>query len=235
MRIGALSGLVTAALAVLASGAFLVLHPATPLPPEWNPAEPLDVRLRVTPLTRWKLSRAASGAACFAALGTYCAQFAALPDFEGSPVCHIQDRVRLTSLGTARIAPLETRCATALALAIWVRHGMRPAAEATLGSPVAEVRHLDSYNCRPIRTPEGEGVRMSLHATAEAVDITGVVLEDGRSISLIDDWGTGAEGAFLRSARDASCDWFATTLGPEYNALHADHFHLQTRGFGLCR
>ncbi|MEC8937804.1 MAG: extensin family protein, partial [Pseudomonadota bacterium] len=28
---------------------------------------------------------------------------------------------------------------------------------------------------------------------------------------------------------------FGNVLGPEYNAAHADHFHLGMRGFRLCR
>ncbi|WP_051068094.1 extensin family protein [Octadecabacter antarcticus] len=43
------------------------------------------------------------------------------------------------------------------------------------------------------------------------------------------------EGRFLRAFPDSACSWFATTLGPNYNTLHADHFHLQARGWGACR
>jgi len=55
-------------------------------------------------------------------------------------------------------------------------------------------------------------------------------------MTLIGGWdGAPEEQAFLRAARDGACRWFATTLGPDYNALHADHFHLQSRGWGTCR
>lgn len=76
---------------------------------------------------------------------------------------------------------------------------------------------------------------MSSHATADATDVTGVSLSDGRRIDLIDAWNEGAKGQFLKKVRDSACAWFATTLGPDYNVLLADHFHLQTRGWGLCR
>ncbi|BCB71988.1 hypothetical protein HME01_26950 [Vreelandella aquamarina] len=42
-------------------------------------------------------------------------------------------------------------------------------------------------------------------------------------------------GELLRAARDGACDTFGNVLGPEYNAAHADHFHLGMRGFRLCR
>jgi len=59
-------------------------------------------------------------------------------------------------------------------------------------------------------------------------------------VSIQRDWpGNGAEGAFLRDARDGACKLFATVLSPDYNAAHADHLHLdqaQRRGgWRMCR
>ena len=78
---------------------------------------------------------------------------------------------------------------------------------------------------------------MSTHATADAIDITGFTLEDGRKITLLEGWDSEdpAVSGFLRDVRDSACDWFRVTLGPDYNALHADHFHLQNTGWGACR
>jgi len=77
---------------------------------------------------------------------------------------------------------------------------------------------------------------MSTHATADAIDISGFDLADGTRVRLRADWGgVGAKSAFLRAVRDGACDWFDLTLSPDYNILHADHFHLQSRGWGLCR
>ena len=230
-----LSAALTAGLVALIAGAGLMLAPGTPLPDHWNAARPLDVSAPVTPLTRWKLARSDSGPACFAALETAGAEFDRLPDVEDTPECHIRERVRLTALGGVAVDPLETRCAVALRLALWTRHGLAPAAEGILGAGLRRLHHLDSYNCRRIRTPNGPGARMSSHATAQAVDITGMTLDDGRVVGLAGDWSNGPEGEFLRAARDSACLWFATTLGPDFNQLHADHFHLQSRGPGLCR
>ncbi|HEY9549063.1 MAG TPA: extensin family protein [Kiloniellaceae bacterium] len=50
------------------------------------------------------------------------------------------------------------------------------------------------------------------------------------------DWDSGGvEAAFLAQVHDAACRRFGTVLGPDYNAVHADHFHLQMGGFGICR
>ena len=44
-----------------------------------------------------------------------------------------------------------------------------------------------------------------------------------------------AERAFLREIRDGACDLFRVVLGPDYNAAHRDHFHLDMGAFRACR
>jgi hypothetical protein len=231
--VGAASAALTTVLVTGVLGYVALTHPQSPLPDHWNPARPLDPAAPVTPLTHLKLSVSDSGEACLGALARADAGFTPLPDLDVSDQCGITDRVRLTRLGMAQVAPLETTCAIALRLAMWERHSLRPAL-GDLGE-VAEIRHASSYNCRPIRTPSGPSGRMSLHATAEAVDITGVRLRDGRTLTLLEGWTDPRFAVFWRALRDGGCTWFATALGPDYNSLHADHFHFQSRGWGLCR
>ena len=65
------------------------------------------------------------------------------------------------------------------------------------------------------------------------------MLADGTRVSVLGDWnGDPARAAFLRDARASACELFGTVLSPDYNAAHADHFHLdQAAGrFGsVCR
>ncbi len=218
------------------AAAFLLWHPETPLPSEWNPVEPLVVNEPVTPITGWKLKQAVrSEATCLAAVEGQGVR-AGPPIVVENAKCGIDPRVTVSRVGEAALSPVETTCAIALRLAMWERHGLQPAAQSHLGAPISRIEHQSSYSCRAIRTPNGAAERMSLHATAEAIDIKGFRLSDGRSVSLLTDWnGPDSKAAFLRAARNSSCTWFATTLGPDYNSLHADHFHLQSRGWGLCR
>ena len=197
---------------------------------------PLAVSDPVTPLTTWKLERAvATPQACFATLDT-AASFAQMPDLEASDDCHIRGRLDLSGVAGAAVAPLETRCAIALRMAMWATHDLAPKAQALFGAELTRIDQIGSYNCRRIRTTSGASNRWSTHATADAIDITGFRLSDGTQMRLIDDWDDGgAKGDFLRAARDSACDWFRLTLSPDYNSLHADHFHLQSRGWGLCR
>jgi hypothetical protein len=218
------------------SGYQAIVHPDTPLPRAWNPTQPLRIDDPITPLTGWKLTKAvATETQCLSTLQGHAA-LRALAPLEDSEQCFISDRVDLRGVGQARLAPLETRCAIALRMAMWEQHSLQPAAQEFLSTQVTSIAHIGSYNCRAMRTNAGVSTRMSTHATADAIDIAGFGLADGTQIKLIADWeGADAKAAFLRAARDGACRWFDLTLSPDYNRLHADHFHLQSRGWGLCR
>lgn len=230
----ALSGLFSATLLVCGVALCLwqlAVHPDTPLPREWNPTKRLSLEDPVTLLTPYKLDAAANDPQlCREVVQASDIDAQPMDPLEVSPQCGIANRMRLSGAGQASLAPLETSCAVALRLAMWERQGLQPAAQRHFGEGIARINHFSSYNCRAIR---GATTRMSLHATAEAIDVSGFVLDSGKSLSLKADWER--ERAFFEEVRDSACQWFETTLGPEYNALHADHFHLQSRGWGTCR
>ena len=220
----------------MATLAMALLHPRSPVPDEWHLLRPLSISDPVTPLTDWKLRRALQDGVMCRQILSQRADFTPQEALEDGPGCHIRDRLDLRAVAGAALDPLDTRCQIALRLAMWTEHGIRPAALRHLGEDVARIHHASSYSCRQIRTPGGDGGRMSTHATADAVDIRGVTLANGRRLSLLDGWnGPPEEQAFFRDIRDSACLWFRVTLGPDYNRLHADHFHLQHTGWGLCR
>lgn len=153
----------------------------------------------------------------------------ALPPRSAGEQCGYRDAVRLRRAGAVRIgwrpADLGTSCPVAAGLALWEWHVVQPAALRHFGSRVAEIEHFGSYNCRRIYG-RGDGA-WSEHATANAVDVAGFRLENGRRITLLGDWNDGgARTAFLRDVRDGACGLFSTVLSPDYNAAHRDHFHL---------
>ncbi|MFW8695907.1 extensin family protein, partial [Mesorhizobium japonicum] len=64
-----------------------------------------------------------------------------------------------------------------------------------MGAAPARVRNLGSYACRRIYGAQDEAARPSEHARANALDVAGVTLTDGRSISVQADWdGEGPAG-----------------------------------------
>ena len=146
--------------------------------------------------------------------------------------CELHGTVDLARLSKATLRPEETRCAVAARLYMWERHLLQPTARRILGEEIAEVLHYGSSACRTIRGRSG----MSEHATANAFDISGFRTASGREILLKRDWRKlTREGKFLHAARDGLCDWFNVTLSPDYNAAHADHFHVDMGWYRTCR
>ena len=77
---------------------------------------------------------------------------------------------------------------------------------------------------------------LSAAASANALDIAGFRLADGQRIDLVRDWqGEGAKARFLREVHTGACDSFNTVLGPDYNAAHRNHFHLDMGFWQICR
>ena len=144
----------------------------------------------------------------------------------GELACRREDRQQVQGTLLSPQRPQMT-CPVLAGFEIWLRHGVQPLARDLLGSEVARIEHLGTYNCR--RIGGGDSGDWSEHATGNALDIAAFVLEDGRRISVLDDWqghDADAESRFLRAVRGSACDSFATVLSPDYNAAHADHLHL---------
>lgn len=215
--------------------AWLVFDARSPLPDHWNPYRTLVVADPVTPVTKWKLRRTlADPALCLVALKSG-STMEELPPVSTSQNCHVRTHVSVSKAAGIAMGPIETACETALRTAMWMQHSVRPNARQYLETDVRRLRNAGSYNCRKIRTSRGGSDRWSTHATAMAIDITGFDLADGRSLRLIRHWDDPRTKRFFQAVRDDACDWFGIVLGPDYNALHKDHFHLQSRGWGICR
>lgn len=163
--------------------------------------------------------------ACFAAFDRVDAGYLRRPPMGGGG-CLADQRMILTgnalipTMAPAEVAP---SCAVTAAMALWYRDVVGPLAQRHFGQKVVRIENLGSYNCRNIRG----GKQLSQHSTANAIDVSAFVLADGTRVSVINDWSDGgAKAAFLHEVRDGACDLFSTTLSPDYNRAHADHFHL---------
>ena len=92
---------------------------------------------------------------------------------------------------------------------------------------------MGSYNCRNVAGSS----RRSAHATANAIDISGFVLADGRRITVAGNWNDKSPQVrrFFQTIHASACKRFGVVLGPAYNAAHRDHLHLELSGSGFCR
>ncbi|MFC0409368.1 extensin-like domain-containing protein [Roseomonas elaeocarpi] len=207
------------------------------LPPRWDPFAPLDLRAEPNFMTGPKLARMDwQGSSCFAAFEASGLPLTRLPDSAGGQ-CPLEDVVRMpaTEPALAPAGPVAT-CAMAASWELFARFAVQPAALAHLGQRVVRVRQLGTFSCRPVRTDSGLGTRLSQHGRANALDVAGFVLEDGREVSVARDWNDpGPRGAFLRDAHRGACRFFNAVLGPDYNNVHRDHFHLDRGPWRACR
>ncbi len=119
---------------------------------------------------------------------------------------------------------VTAQCSILLASYIWLKE-IDKTAKKLLGSGLKNIHHAGTYSCR--RQRGNSSGAWSEHAFANAWDITGFELQDGRVISVLKHWASNnAKGHFLHDARNAACRVFRVVLSPDFNAAHKDHFHL---------
>jgi len=160
----------------------------------------------------------------------------AVPDATPHPGCGWKTAVAISKVAHARLAVRPVTCELAAALALWMQHVVQPAASAKLGSRVTAVEHLGSYSCRNIRGSPAFANHPSEHASANAVDVSGFRLADGRHVTVLGDWGKdSAVGRFLGEILSGGCRYFRVAIGPAYNAAHQNHFHFDRGRWRACR
>ena len=116
---------------------------------------------------------------------------------------------------------------------------MIPAADRHLDArSLPQVFTAGAYICRGRN--QQEGARLSEHAFANAIDITGV---DFASRSAVAGGAAGRarhgrRARFQREIRTKACAYFRTVLGPGSDAYHDDHLHFdqreRTNDYRLC-
>jgi hypothetical protein len=223
---------------------------AIAIPNEWNPWAPLEVDAPMNWTTRFKLSRVSGDdALCLAALAQSGMRYEPVADRILVDGCALDNAVRVRAIrttgttgttgagGTAGVAvgePFMLSCRSALSLTLWERHILQPVSRAYFDVPVTRIEHYGSYACRNIYGRKD--APLSRHATADALDIAGFVLANGRRVSVERDWrGSDAEALFLHDVHRGACRVFDSVLGPEYNAAHRNHLHLDRGGGRVCR
>lgn len=145
-------------------------------------------------------------------------------------VCMAQSPLEVTALSvhgkTVELtSPIQTNCEMATALVDWAQD-VDAYAKAALDSELTTLQTGTSYMCRA--RVGGAEQFTSEHGFANAVDVVGFTLADGRSIAVKENWlpATTPEAKLLRQSHGAACGKFTTVLGPEANADHEDHLHL---------
>jgi len=143
--------------------------------------------------------------------------------------CGIKEPVRITSVNGVRLSTAATvDCDTARALNTWVERGVQPAFGR---DKVVELKVAAHYICRARNNVKG--AKISEHGRGKAIDISGFVLSNGKTVTVSKNYDKT-----MRKAYKAACGIFGTTLGPGSDGHHEDHLHFDTadnRGRAYCR
>jgi len=164
--------------------------------------------------------------ACRQALTEEIAIAPSIPSIHGPGGCGGDDLVRLEAIvlpDKHRVSvspPATLRCSMAAGVADWVRSDIAPLTQ-KLGSEITSLDDYDSYDCRGRNGIKGAPI--SEHAKANAFDVRGFKLADGRDIGLTD---RSEPRDFREDVLHSVCTRFMTVLGPDSDWYHEDHIHL---------
>ena len=129
--------------------------------------------------------------------------------------------------------PATLRCPMAEQVADWLRDDVAPALGES-GPPPRVLDNFDSYECRGRNRVRAAA--LSEHGRADAIDVRGFRLADGREINLTD---ISAARDLRAKIRASACARFSTVLGPGSDGYHEEHSHLDLaerhNGYKLCQ
>lgn len=193
-------------------------------------------------LDAWSLAAREDGDACRADLKAAGFKFQALPDRSARDKsgCGIPHAVIVFKgpTGITYDPPITVDCTMARALAS-VEKIVQEEAQTHLRSPIVKIGNLGAFACRPRNYKKGNS--LSAHAFGSAVDVASfhpakgtpaVILRDyedsARSTPAQDDRRRFLREVFVRLRRDADLTY---AVGPDFNAIHKNHFHLDHGGW----
>ncbi|OOY23881.1 extensin family protein [Thioclava sediminum] len=152
---------------------------------------------------------------------------------DGPGRCGIADPVQITSVSGIRLtSPARVNCSAAKSFKRWVDRGIKPAV-GRRGGGIEAIRIAASYSCRSRNSQPG--AKLSEHAKGNAIDVSGVVLRNGETLTVLKDW---RKGRVIKRMHKSACGPFGTVLGPKSDRFHQDHIHVDVasyRGGVYCR
>ncbi|MEO6014223.1 MAG: extensin family protein [Devosia sp.] len=150
------------------------------------------------------------------------------PIHEGQ--CGIQSPLSVSAItANGRSIPLNTPvitdCGMASAMPAWIAE-VDSYLIAHDKTKIELISVSTNYECRNVDHVQVGS--LSFHAFADALDVVGFKLADGRTITIAPGFnGTPEQGRdILRFAHDSACTHFMTVLGPDADAFHQDNMHL---------
>jgi hypothetical protein len=221
-------------LAILAGVLLWVYQVYGPIPPNWVPWKQPQLDFKPAWFGHVHINRLhRNGAMCVTALNAATKLQYTPQQNRKNGDCGFSNVVRVEQSHTDyNIDPIAT-CGIAAALYWWEQDLQRLATD-IFQSRLTQIDQLGTFACRNVNSASVG--RRSQHATANAIDIQAFVFANGKRVDVLKHWNTtGPEARYLREARRAACRVFNGVLSPDYNALHANHFHLDLGPYLICR
>jgi hypothetical protein len=213
--------------------------PAIAIPQQFSPPQETYASFPASPATAGGAAPAATEPSpCQLRLGKL-ATFKPLPVLVGPGECGAADAVRLESVTlpddtkVALSPPATLRCTMAEQMALWLREDVGPAT-ASLGAQMRVLEDYDSYECRGQNRVRG--ATLSEHGRANALDLRGFKLANGRTVELTD---VNVDKEWRERLRVSGCARFHTVLGPGSDGNHETHIHVdlaeRRSGYKICQ
>lgn len=219
--------------------------PRAAVPEAEGEPEPVANEERAEPaplLDTWALAAREDGEACRTELASAGFEFRALPDKRAPDAsgCGIPHPVVVWRgpTGIAYAPPITVDCALARALGS-VEDIVQEEAATHLSSRIVKIDNLGAYACRPRNYRKGAS--LSAHAFGSALDVSAFHPAKGAPAIIVRDYAESAKstpprearrrflrGVFARLRREADLTY---AVGPDFNAVHANHFHLDRGGW----
>ena len=140
---------------------------------------------------------------CMHVLSSVSAEVEWLEPIKKGP-CVLPAPVRLKSIGydSNKVVfepAVDVNCRMVAALGKWVKTTLQPKARERLKSQVVRIVGASGYSCRNIYNLPN--ARLSQHALANAIDIGGFALADGRTVRVLKGWGLTARDIKAQKAK----------------------------------
>jgi hypothetical protein len=194
-------------------------------------------------LDAWSLAAKEDGPSCRADLTALGFKFRTVPD-KSAPEksgCGIPHGVLVLRgpTGVTYDPPIMVDCSLARALVTVERIVQEEAAEA-LAAKIVRIGNLGGFACRPRNSRKGSS--LSAHAFGSAVDVSSFTPDKGAPAIVARDYADATKSSPKQDARRRFLRGVYTRLrrheadltyvvGPDFNASHRDHFHLDRGGW----